>query len=296
MTTDNAFDIAGWKAEWALVTGASSGIGLEFCRQLAALGMNLAMVARDRARLEDLAGELERRHHIRAVLIPLDLTDGDASQRIKDRLDAQQIRIRLLVNNAGFGFWGRFEEGCEQYDAMIRLHALAPVHLCSTLRQDLASHAAAAVIQVCSQAAFNPIPYMNVYAATKAFQHHFSLALYEEWKSIGIRVQTLVPGPTHTNFNRRIGIEQAFGDNLDWKEASEIVAMSLRHLSQDRPEVLAASGVWLQRLFAFLAPTKSLLNKVASMFQPPRAPSRSPDRLDGVTGQRATRTGPSSDT
>lgn len=260
-----------YKGDWALVTGASSGIGWEFAKQIAGRGMHVVVVARRRERLKALRHEIHSNcKEIHVVEVPMDLTRPDAAAELRSQLDEKGIRIRLLVNNAGAGRWGRMERHTSQdYSKIIALNSMAVVSLCREFFAHLSSHPTSAIINVSSQAAIQPVPFMAVYGATKAFVHSFSLALYQEWKDFGIHVQTLVPGPTKSEFDERAG---AYASRItERSNPSQCVDLALRSLEGKSPLVVAAKGVLTQRLFANLLPTRLVLTKVAEMFKPPES-------------------------
>lgn len=256
------------KGDWALVTGASSGIGREFALQLAATGMNLVLVARRAPLLDALKLELSQRYGIKALVVPVDLNRTKAISEIKSRLVSEGICVRILVNNAGFGRWGKFETApVEAYKKMISLNTMAMVSLCHDFFKDLSSFPTSAIINVSSPAAFNPIPYMAVYAASKAFVSSFSQALHGEWRDHGVMVQTFVPGPTETEFDTIAGAYSSAIEGRD--KADAVVKTSLAHLERKTPLVVAAKGTYKQRLFASLFPAKMVIKTVGRMFQPP---------------------------
>jgi short-subunit dehydrogenase len=260
-----------YKGHWALVTGASSGIGEEFARQLASHGVNLIMTARDATALQRLGKELAAAHAIEARIFATDLTHLGNLTELQQNLAAAQIRIRILVNNAASGRWGRFEgTDAETYQQMITLNVTALVSLCHKFLPDLATFPTSAVINLSSPAAYQPVPYMAVYAASKAFVHSFSQALFGEWRERGVLVQTLVPGPTRSAFDERAG---AYESALSAKRDSPTVAVkaALKHLGDGKPVVTTAKGTGKQRLFASLAPPTMVIREVAKMFQPVKA-------------------------
>jgi len=262
-------NLAECKGNWALVTGASAGIGREFCVQLAAAGMNLVLVARTEKLLESLGAELTSRHGIQILAMATDLSRPDAAAELRSRLASPGVKIRLLVNNAAFGRWGRFEAtGAESYEEMIRLNTAAMVSMCHHFLPDLTSFPTSAIINVSSPAALQPVPYMAVYAATKAFVHSFSLALYEEWSDRGVLVQTLCPGPTATEFDARAG---AYESALREERGSPkyVVEASLSRLAKGNPLVITAKGTYKQRFFAGLFPATMVIREVGKMFKPP---------------------------
>jgi short-subunit dehydrogenase len=260
-------DSPDWKGQWALVTGASSGIGRQFASQLAAKGIHVVLVARRAALLQSLAAELAGRHSIRVLPIAADLADPTTPGRLRGRLEEEGIRIRLLVNNAAFGRWGRFEmQDSATYGDMLQVNITAPVVLCRELLTQLASFPDAAIINVSSPAAYQPVPFMAAYAASKAFLHHFGQALYGEWGQQGILVQTLLPGPTATEFDNVAGSYASAIKERD--QPATVVTASLQGLATGRPVVCSARGTLQQRLFA-LMPATLVIRTVSRMFSPP---------------------------
>ena len=258
-------DMAG---SWALVSGASSGIGREFCVQLAAAGADLVLVARRQELLDELAAELGRRHGVRCAVVAIDLTEPNAPARLKARLDELKIHPRLLVNNAGSGHWGVFSGATPAaYEKMMTLNVVVPTLLSRVFHDDLVANSPSGVINVSSPAVFQPVPYMAAYAASKAALHSLSLALSEEWRSEGIHVQTLVPAPTESEFDARAG---AYESQLDSRRdpPATVVARSLAALETGEVLVSTAKGTYQQRFFGALFPAKFVVAKVAEMFRP----------------------------
>jgi len=254
------------KGHWALVTGASSGIGREFALQLAAGGVNLVLVARRADRLKILAADLRDRHGIQALDLPIDLALSGAAQQLYQRLQHEGITIRLLVNSAALGHWARFEAGTSQgYEAMIRVNTVAVVGLCRGFLDNIASDPdGGAIINVSSPAAYQPIPGMAVYAATKAFVHNFSLALHEECRKQGVLVQTLLPGPTPTELpGARAGTRGKGIGKL--ATAAVAVRASLCHINRGTAVVITARGTLWQRLFTLL-PASVVIRLVSRLF------------------------------
>jgi short-subunit dehydrogenase len=256
------------KGDWALVTGASSGIGHEFASQLAQAGLNLVLVARREDRLQALAASLGQDHGIATRVIAADLAESGAAERIQGQLAGAGIRVRLLCNNAGAGRWGRFEGGtAADYDKINALNTSALVAMCHAFFGDLASFRGSAVINVSSAAAYQPVPYMAMYAASKAFVQSFSQALHGEWKEHGILVQTLVPGPTESEFDAKAGAYESAVTRRD--TPAQVVRASLQGLESEVPVVTAAKGTYKQRFFAGLFPPAMVIREVGKMFKPP---------------------------
>jgi short-subunit dehydrogenase len=186
----------------ALVTGASSGIGEQFARQLADRGVDLVLVARHRQRLEDLSAELRSGHDgLPVIVYTVDLAEPTGAQELVDRLAANDVIVDLLINNAGVGSYGSLAD--EQPDRIAReilLDCLTPVALTRLLLPGMLARGRGGVINVASAAGFQPIPTQAVYAASKAFVISFTEALWAETEPSAIRVLALCPGPTETRF------------------------------------------------------------------------------------------------
>ncbi len=189
-------------SEWALITGASSGIGRELAKLFAADQFNLVLVARNETRLTELAAALRAQHGIEVQVLAKDLTAPAAPQEIFDALRATPVAV--LVNNAGSGWHGAFvETELPQSLAIMRLNMEALVQLTHRFAQPMRARRAGKILNVASTAAFQPGPMVNVYYASKAFVHAFSYALACELDGSGVTVTTLCPGTTHTEFFAR---------------------------------------------------------------------------------------------
>ena len=186
---------------YALITGASSGIGECFARALAPRGWNLVLTARSQEKLEGLARDLSGRHAVRIEPVPTDLGVEGAAGQLVQVLRARGLEIDLLINNAGFGAQGEFWKlPLERQSEMLRLNIQALVELTHELVPAMVERRHGAIINVSSTAGFQPVPYTTVYSATKAFVTSFSMALEEELARYGVKVVTLCPGGTRTNF------------------------------------------------------------------------------------------------
>jgi uncharacterized protein len=192
-----------WRGKWALVTGASAGIGLELARQLAEGGANLFLTARRVDRLEQLASELAAKNGIRVEVFSADLTRGEAPGEIFAATTAKGIEIELLVNNAGFGAFGNaWEIPVEKMLEMIQVNCSAVVSLTRTYMPAMIARGRGDILIVASLAAFQPVPYNSVYAATKSFDLLFAQGIAEEARPHGVRVCALCPGSTETEFQK----------------------------------------------------------------------------------------------
>lgn len=194
-----------YAGRWALVTGASAGIGTAFARALAARGMHLVLTARREERLRELGEELERRHGVRTAVIPADLGDPGAAEPLW-RAATQGREIHLLLNNAGFGAQGDFAAvPRETQSRMVQLNCVALLELAHLALGEMQARRDGAVVNVASTSAFQPVPLMATYAASKAFVLSLSEALAEEAGRHGVRVVALCPGPVATEFQAVAG-------------------------------------------------------------------------------------------
>ncbi|MDQ3933813.1 MAG: SDR family oxidoreductase [Actinomycetota bacterium] len=193
----------------ALITGASSGIGTEFARQLAARGLNVTLVARRRERLESLAKELKEEHGVRADVSVCDLTSAAARGRMIGAVKRRGLDVEILVNNAGFGSGGRFHELDPDGElAMVRTNVEAVLHLCTEFVPPMVDRGRGAVLNVASVAAFQPVPRQATYAATKAFVLSFTDALSADLHGTGVTATSLCPGPVPTEFGEVAEIDE----------------------------------------------------------------------------------------
>ena len=203
----NRFDFHG---KTALLTGASSGIGRGFAYALARRGAKLLLVARSHDKLRDLTAELRRDYACDADFLAVDLRATDAVHTIGHHLKATGTLVDVLVNNAGFAAYGRFETiaWTRQRDEVL-VNCMAAIELTHLLLPGMQARSDGAVINVASTAAFQPDPYMAVYGATKAFLLSFSEAVWAENRHRGIRVVALCPGATQTAFFDVVGAKEA---------------------------------------------------------------------------------------
>jgi len=232
----NAEDTAGKRAT-ALITGASSGIGAEFARQLAARRTNLVLVARREERLAALSDELQREHGIGAEVFVADLARTEDVKRVEQRI-TELTDLEILVNNAGFAIQGNFSgvdvEG--QID-MIRVHVITTVRLTRAAVPAMIARGRGFVINVSSVAAFVTEGKNNTYCATKAYLNSFSESLQDELRDTGVRVQALCPGFTRTGFHSTDLIQDFDTSRIPnwmWLSADRVVAASLKALRRKR--------------------------------------------------------------
>src|SRR5271166_1989796 len=189
-----------FKGKWALVTGASAGIGAALARELAGHGAKLVLTARRKDRLEALAAELAAQGtEVRIVVA--DLNDPDAPQKIYDATEVTGLHVDILVNNAGLGQYGAFQASpIDQEISQIRVNCEAMVRLSRFFVPRMVTRRQGWVLILASTASFQPVPYLSTYAATKVFDRFFALGLAAEVARFGVTVTTLCPGPTESEF------------------------------------------------------------------------------------------------
>jgi uncharacterized protein len=188
-------------SKYALVTGASSGIGLGLAERLAQNGWNLVLVARSREKLENLAKEWSEKYQVQVLPIVKDLSKISAPLEVCEIVRERKIFVEILVNNAGFATFGRFDHlNYEKELKQIDVNNRALVALTRLFLPEMLEKKQGRILNVASTAAFQPIPKMATYAASKAFVLSFSVALQEEARSKGVQVTALCPGATKTNF------------------------------------------------------------------------------------------------
>jgi uncharacterized protein len=242
----------------ALITGASSGIGECLARQLAARGAHLVLVARSEDRLSVLAAELRDAHGVEVEVLTADLTVPEELGAVEERLRRVDAPVDLLVNNAGFGTFGRFQSlAPEGEEGQIRLNALAPVRLTHALLPGLRARGGGGVLNVASLAAFQPVPRMATYGATKAFLTSFSEALHEELRDEDIHVTVLCPGFTRTDFQQAAGVQnasQAIPDVL-WAEADDVARSGIEAVAAGRAVVVPGGANKVGATISALSPS-----------------------------------------
>jgi short-subunit dehydrogenase len=237
-------------AETVLVTGASSGIGLELARCFAGDGCRLVLVARKGPALETLAGELRKAHKIQAQIITADLAHPEAPVRLLAHLQSAGLKVDVLVNNAGFGAQGKFVElPLARQLEMLQVNMTSLTHLTALLLPGMIERRRGGILNVASTAAFQPGPGMAVYYATKAYVLSFTEALAEELAGTGLTVTASCPGPTATNFGTAAGM-RTLGMVKKIQMSAEAVAR-ISHRDYRAGKVVSITG-FQNKLSAFL--------------------------------------------
>jgi len=254
----------------ALITGASGGIGAAFAAELAKRQHNLILVARSEAKLQQLAAQLQQEFNILVEIIVQDLTAPGATTAVFDAVAQKGWTVDLLVNNAGFGDYGAFaDRPLAKQVGILQLNIVALVELSHLFLLGMRDRRSGSIINVGSIAGFQPMPYLSIYAATKAFVLSFSEALWAENKSYGVRVLALCPGPTESDFFKVAEFPKSLASSSGQKlvPADEVVRDALKALDKNESNVV--TGGFPNQIIVNmprLMPRKLLVNSVAKLF------------------------------
>ncbi len=259
---------------WALITGASSGIGAEFAVQLAARGMHLIMAARRRDRMTELARELNTRHGTRCHIAEIDLSEPDAGELLFGELQRMGVEVELVVNNAGIGLIGQIEStDPAEVRSMLSLNLLTLTDLTYRFLPGMLERQHGAIINISSQAAFQPVAFMSAYAASKSYILHFSEALWAEARSRGVTVMALCPGVTRTKFFDHAGAPGWLEKHIS-QTPTRVVKLGLRALEKRRQYVVPGWKDYLMTLLVRLMTRRTAVNESKRYFRPRRTQSQ----------------------
>ena len=230
-------------SDLALITGASSGIGAELARQLAAKKTDLILTARRRDRLETLAAELRSKHAIQATVIESDLNAPDGADRLVEELTVRNLSPSILINNAGFGYFSPFvDQPRDDIEALLEVNIRALTILCRRLGEAMADRGGGSILNVSSFAALAPIPRYAVYSGAKAYVVAFSQALRHELSKKNVKVSVLCPGFTKTEFHEVSRHEKTTLMRLTELTVEQVARAGLRGLARNR--FLIIPGWW----------------------------------------------------
>lgn len=226
----------------ALITGASSGIGEALARRIARAGRPVALVARRQNRLEKLAAELRKTHRVEAHVLPMDLTQPGGAKELVEEAERRGLIVDWLVNNAGFGSAGRFDQlPLEREVGMVQLNIRALVELTHRFLPAMVSRRSGVVINVASIAGFLPSPYMATYSATKAFVLSFTEAIAVELRGTNVQVLCVCPGVTRTEFQTKASVRVNKIPNFLWMTPEKVADQVVRAVG--RRTVLVNGGM-----------------------------------------------------
>ena len=256
-----------WRGKWALVTGASAGIGRAMARQLAAAGANLVLTARRADALADLAKELAAAHNVQIEIFPADLIRPETPHEIFRFTQEKRLPIEVLVNNAGFGRYGEFFRlDGQRLLEMVQVNVAAVVNLTHLYLPQMAERRSGYVLIVSSAAAFQAVPYISTYAATKAFELIFGEGIAEEMRPYGVRVTVLCPGSTETEFHQVSGQPPRTSPRRE--TAEKVARVGLQALAEGRPSVISGRRNRINMEAQRLVPRRFVTYVAGRLFSP----------------------------
>jgi uncharacterized protein len=250
---------------FALITGASKGIGKSIAEILAARGYDLLLVARSSDLLEKVSKEIQDATAKTCAWLSLDLSEDQAAEKVYDWCKKNQYAVSVLVNNAGYGLSGSFEKYSPlEHEQMLQVNIVTLTKLTRLFLPDLLSQPEAYILNIGSSASYQAVPFLSAYAASKAYVLSFSRGLYQELKKTSVSVTCLCPGPTDTNFVNRANVgakgqKTAERFNMTPQAVAKIAVDSLFHR---RPEVITGAMNKLSAFFAWLLP-KTVVEGIA---------------------------------
>lgn len=250
---------------YALITGASKGIGLALAHALASRKYNLLLVARSSEELKTTADSIMSRWQVRVSYLALDLSREEAPKQLYEWCVAGNYPVSVLVNNAGYAVWGHFiSRPLEEHQQMIQVNAETPVALCHYLLPVLKQQSRSYILNVSSTAAYQAVATLSLYAATKSFLLLFSRALRQELKGTNVSVTCLCPGPVKTNFINRAGMQtiQETADKYAMS-ADAVAEIALKSMFRGKAEVIPGALNAITAFMTRIVP-KSIVEKIAA--------------------------------
>ncbi len=241
---------------YALITGASGGIGLAIARELASRKHDVILIARSEDQLRKHAEEIRKQYSVSAEYLALDLANPNASITILEWATSRNFSIDILVNNAGFGSWGKFHEIPEsEFRGMMQLNMIALAELCRAFLPQLLKQSKAYILNVSSTAAYQAVPTLSLYAATKAFVLLLTRGLNWELKGTQVSASCLSPGPTSTGFIDRANL-QAMKDRAEKfsMKPEEVARIAIEGMYARKPEIIPGFTNWLSAKLAEIVP------------------------------------------
>lgn len=255
-----------WAGKWALITGASAGIGLALARQLAAVGANLVLTARRSDRLQDLARELTANHGVQVQILAVDLVRPQAPREIFNFTTSRQLEIELLINNAGFGAFGNHHEIPEdRISEMVQVNCTAVALLARIYIPPMVERRHGDVLIVSSVAAFQAVPFNSEYAATKAFDLILAEGIAEEVREFGVNVCALCPGSTNTEFQKVAGQPDRVFRVAE--TAEKVARVGLEGLAKGKTVAISGTSNMLMVEAERLAPRRFVAKMAARMMR-----------------------------
>lgn len=257
---------------FALITGASKGIGRSIAKEFAARKINVLLIARTEKLLDEFAVELKTLYGIEAYYLPIDLGQPNGAKKIYDWCVEKNYTVSFLVNNAGYGLSGDFEKySSKDYMALMQINIITPVELISFFLPELKKQNKAYILNIGSSAAYQSVPYLSIYAASKAFVLKLSRALKYELRKTNVSVTLISPGPTNTEFPERADVpEKAIkaGKKISMT-ADQVAKIAVKSLFKEKTEVITGFITKFTIFLVWLLPKKLVERSGASFYKKP---------------------------
>ncbi len=255
---------------YALITGASKGIGKAIATELAKKKYNLLLVARSGDLLQQLAIELKQAYGIEANYLAIDLAVPDADEKILDWCTTNQYTVNILVNNAGYGLAGPFDQYSKKENTgVLQVNMIALVQLCLAFLPMLKAQPRSYILNLASSSAYQAVPMLNLYSASKVFVLRFSRALAYELKNTSVSVTAISPGPTDTDFPNRAGMSEKTKKTASKLHATpeSVAAAAVKAMFAGKREVITGFVNKLQAFLVWLAPKRMVENIAAGIYK-----------------------------
>jgi short-subunit dehydrogenase len=259
-----------YRGRTALITGASSGLGVEFANQLAARGAKLILVARRKDRLKQVADAIALKHKVEVTVIVADLSEVGAAENLFKSLERKKLSVDVLINNAGFGTFGHFKnEDIDKISEEIRLNVLTLVELSRLALPRMLKKKRGVILNVASTAAYQSIPYMAVYAATKAFVLSFTEALWGELDGTGVTAMALSPGGTKTEFFEVASNGKAPAGLGRMQTVEQVITVAMYALDKlnPPPSVISGAANYALAVSGRFVPRQLIIKLARNMFK-----------------------------
>lgn len=254
-----------FKNSTALITGASSGIGKAYAQKLASLGIHLILTARSEQKLNDLADELRKKYNVNVEVIVLDLAQANSAQILFDEVQARKLSVEILINNAGFGKWTKFlDQSVSTYQEMITLNISSVTSLCYLFLPHMLANKKGIMINISSTGAFQPLPYIAVYGASKSYVLQFTEALAGEYLSSGVKFLAVCPGNTETNFTQ---VANADTSGMKSSTVDDVVSATVAALDKNKPTLVVGCSNYLTSQLPRILSRKKMINLVEGMLR-----------------------------
>lgn len=253
-----------FKNSTALITGASSGIGKAYAQKFASLGVHLILTARSEQKLNDLADELRKKYNVNVEVIVLDLAQPNSAQDLFDEIQARNLSVEILINNAGFGKWTKFlDQSVSTYQEMITLNISSVTSLCYLFLPHMLSNKGI-MINISSTGAFQPLPYIAVYGASKSYVLQFTEALAGEYASSGVKFLAVCPGNTETNFTQ---VANADTSGMKSSTVEDVVSATVKALDKNKATVVVGCSNYLTSQLPRILSRQKMINLVEGMLK-----------------------------